>query len=185
MGTIEEGGGHRICFYTDPPHRTGLWKFPKERKGKILEWLLQKSLFSLFREQICSRCTWLSFGWLLVTMPKIPYKTYNLRSDPRSNPWSDPRSDLRSIPDPIQDSINTDTYRLFHRQPRFILDFVLNVLKFVLKKNHHFQPTIMHKSCLHAGDILFRLAPRYTSRGGAKSAECTITQRQNEYGNLF
>ena len=34
MGTIEEGGGHRICFYTDPPHRTGLWKFPKRKKMK-------------------------------------------------------------------------------------------------------------------------------------------------------
>ena len=34
MGTIEEGGGHRICFYTDPPHRTGLWKFSKKGKWK-------------------------------------------------------------------------------------------------------------------------------------------------------
>ena len=34
MRTIEEGGGHRICFYTDPPHRTGCANFQESKKGK-------------------------------------------------------------------------------------------------------------------------------------------------------
>ena len=32
MRTIEEGGGHRICFYTDPPHRTGCANFQESKK---------------------------------------------------------------------------------------------------------------------------------------------------------